>query len=117
MDDTELDAIEQAHERFDDPPYAYCSDCGQNWPCLDRRLAAALRGERERASQPLLDFTTLDAARKKYLKLGREIEAMPSSLDRDNALHSHSKLGIFLTEVLGDDWQWPRWLKQETAHG
>lgn len=43
-------------------------------------------------------------ARKKYLQLGREIEHMPNGVVRDNAEHTHSKLGIFLTNVLGKDW-------------
>ncbi len=51
-----------------------------------------------------IDLVALGAARQKYLKLGREIEAMPPSLDKDNAMHSHSKLGIFLDEAIGTAW-------------
>lgn len=43
-------------------------------------------------------------ARKKYLQLGVEIGKMPNGVVRDNAEHTHSKLGIFLTNVLGKDW-------------
>lgn len=50
-----------------------------------------------------MDTIALDAARQKYLKLGREIEGMPASIDRENALHSHSKLGIFLEQAVGSD--------------
>lgn len=67
---------------------------------------------------PTLDFQTLDAARKKYLKLGREIDAIQApthSIDKSNAQHTHSKLGIFLSEVLGEDWQHPSGFAEPTA--
>lgn len=46
-------------------------------------------------------LTGMAEARRKYLRLGREIAsgAAPGDLD-----HTHSKLGIFLTEVLGENW-------------
>lgn len=65
-------------------------------------------------------FDDCAAARSKYLQLGREIDKMPPGVARDNAGHTHSKLGIFLTNVFGHDWT--EWLtgdpdKEMTAAG
>lgn len=49
-------------------------------------------------------FVDCVAARQKYVQLGREIDKMSPGVERDNADHTHSKLGIFLTNVLGHDW-------------
>lgn len=44
------------------------------------------------------------AALQKYRHLGVEIGALPASVQKDNLDHTHSKLGIFLSEILGDNW-------------
>lgn len=46
----------------------------------------------------------LKAARQKYRLLGQEIGNLPSGNDRDNLIHTHSKLGLFLAEALGSRW-------------
>ncbi len=60
-----------------------------------------------------IGLAELKAARQKYLQLGGEIE------DRDeypNLQHSHSKLGIFLAEVLGYDlWKTVEDMRPEDA--
>lgn len=49
---------------------------------------------------------SLEAAATKYLRLGVEIEALaPGGPVRDNLLHTHSKLGIFLDEAIGEVWR------------
>ena len=57
-----------------------------------------------------VDYASLKAARAKYLQLGVEIEAL-TPIRKDvtlneisDLLHTHSKLGIFLEEALGDDY-------------
>lgn len=49
-----------------------------------------------------IDWGELQAARAKYLKLGREIERSASYGDMS---HTHSKLGIFLEGALGPAWR------------
>lgn len=46
-------------------------------------------------------FTSMEEARRKYLRLGREIDGVAT---RGDLAHTHSKLGIFLTGVLGEGW-------------
>lgn len=48
-----------------------------------------------------LETESLKAARRKYLQLGDEIEQVKDSLLRANLEHTHSKLGIFLSEAIG----------------
>lgn len=43
-------------------------------------------------------------ARKKYLRLGREIEQVSDPDVRSDLMHTHSKLGIFLAAGLGPNW-------------
>lgn len=47
----------------------------------------------------------LKAARQKYLQLGKELEALPQSTERQNLMHTHSKLGIFLDNEVGEKWR------------
>ena len=44
---------------------------------------------------------SVKAARQKYLQLGREIESLSIGSERENLMHTHSKLGIFLDECFG----------------
>ena len=48
-----------------------------------------------------LDLQSLKATRQKYLQLGREITEVRDSLTRANLEHTHSKLGMFLGELVG----------------
>lgn len=59
-----------------------------------------------------VDRGSLDAARQKYLQLGCEIERGAGYGD---LAHTHSKLGIFLSEALGPAWRGPRELDEREA--
>ena len=48
----------------------------------------------------------LKAAKLKYLQLGVEILNYTSGDVYGNLMHTHSKLGIFLQDVLGDAWRY-----------
>lgn len=44
----------------------------------------------------------LKASRQKYLQLGCEIDKLPDSALRRDMQHTHSKLGIFLADILNE---------------
>lgn len=62
-------------------------------------------GEEPMKMAKMVDSEALGAARKKYLLLGREIEALSWSIDKENMMHTHSKLGIFIEQAVGEAWR------------
>lgn len=56
-------------------------------------------------AEAVRDPVALKEARRKYLKLGVEIEKYTSGDVYFDLSHTHSKLGIFLDQALGKAWR------------
>lgn len=53
----------------------------------------------------VVDFGMLVAARGKYRLLEAEIKQVKNARLRENLLHTHSKLGIFLADAITELWR------------